>query len=240
MKTVNTAWLIPLMAALVLSFPAGPAVAQDDAEAPPEPNWKNELGLSYVGTSGNTDTSSFGLDFKSERKPTPWGLNLIARLEPSFAPRQTLWMVIALGALLAADTFAAQGVLRLAGHDSLVILISDGQGADKETTRLTAQLAEHNDILGIHLYDPLRASPRPGAGRGAITDGRLQVAVDFDDNRLWDRISTDYRQEMDDLRTIFRKMSAPLLPINTADPVIDQIRRWIGRVPRGASGGRKR
>lgn len=135
---------------------------------------------------------------------------------------------------------ALHGVLRLAGHDSLVILISDGQGADEETTRLTAQLAEHNDILGIHLYDPLRASPRPGAGGGAITDGRLQVAVDFDDNRLWDRISRDYRQEIDDLRTIFRKMSAPLLPINTADPVIDQIRRWIGRAPRGASGGRKR
>jgi putative salt-induced outer membrane protein YdiY len=78
MKTVKTARLIALMAALVLSFPAGPAIAQEDAEAPPEPTWTNEAGLSYVGTSGNTDTTSFGLDFKSERKPTPWGLNLIA------------------------------------------------------------------------------------------------------------------------------------------------------------------
>ena len=78
MKTVNTARLIPLMAALVLSSSAVPSIAQEDAEAPPEPNWKNEVGLSYVGTSGNTDTSSLGLDFKSERKPTPWGLNLIA------------------------------------------------------------------------------------------------------------------------------------------------------------------
>lgn len=59
---------------------SGPVMAQDAGaeEAPPEPNWTNALGLSYVGTSGNTDTSSFGLDFKSERRPTPWGLNLIA------------------------------------------------------------------------------------------------------------------------------------------------------------------
>ena len=79
MKTVNTARLIVLMGALVLSTAAVPVFADDaPEEAPPEPNWTNALGLSYVGTSGNTDTSSFGLDYKGDRKPTPWGLNLIA------------------------------------------------------------------------------------------------------------------------------------------------------------------
>jgi putative salt-induced outer membrane protein len=40
--------------------------------------WVTALGLSYVGTSGNTDTSSLGLDFRSTRRPTPWGLDLVA------------------------------------------------------------------------------------------------------------------------------------------------------------------
>ena len=79
MRTANTRTLVLLMGALILSFSSFPAVAQEgEEEAPPEPNWKNEAGLSYLGTSGNTDTSSFGLDYKGERKPTPWGLNLIA------------------------------------------------------------------------------------------------------------------------------------------------------------------
>ena len=79
MQTVNNRWLITLMGALVLSLPTLPAMAQEDGEAtPPEPNWTNELGLSYVGTSGNTDTSSFGLDYKGNRKPTPWGLDFLA------------------------------------------------------------------------------------------------------------------------------------------------------------------
>jgi len=67
-------------AGLLAALAVWPAMAQDDgAETEtPEPNWKSELGLSYVGTSGNTDTSSLGLDFSSERKPTPWGLNLLA------------------------------------------------------------------------------------------------------------------------------------------------------------------
>ena len=135
---------------------------------------------------------------------------------------------------------ALASALRLAGHDSLVVLISDGQGADDATTRLTAQLAAHNDMLGIHLYDPLRASPRPNIGSGAITDGRLQVAVEFGDPHLWDRISGDYRHEIAELKTTFRKMSAPLIPINTAEPVIDQIRRWIGSAPHGFAGPRRR
>jgi len=65
---------------LVAVLSAGPVTAQDDTaeEAAPEPLWTNALGLSYVGTSGNTDTSSLGFDFKSERRPTPWGMSLVA------------------------------------------------------------------------------------------------------------------------------------------------------------------
>jgi putative salt-induced outer membrane protein len=55
-----------------------PVFAQEEApaEAPPEP-WKGALGLSYVATTGNSETESFGLDFKIERLPEPWGLEII-------------------------------------------------------------------------------------------------------------------------------------------------------------------
>ena len=70
---------VSCIVALALVVAALPAFAHDpEEEAAPEPIWTTSLGLSYVGTSGNTDTTSFGLDFASERKPTPWGLNLIA------------------------------------------------------------------------------------------------------------------------------------------------------------------
>jgi len=52
--------------------------AQEEApaETPPDP-WKSALGLSYVDTSGNSDTEAFGLDFKVERLPEPWGFEII-------------------------------------------------------------------------------------------------------------------------------------------------------------------
>lgn len=57
-----------------------PVVAHEEAEAEPEPEplWVNKLGLSYLSTSGNTDTQTFGLDYVMERKPTPWGLDVVA------------------------------------------------------------------------------------------------------------------------------------------------------------------
>ncbi|HPA82509.1 MAG TPA: DUF481 domain-containing protein [Thermoanaerobaculales bacterium] len=54
-----------------------PVLAQEEAptEPPPDP-WKGALGLSYVDTSGNSETEAFGLDFKVERLPEPWGLEI--------------------------------------------------------------------------------------------------------------------------------------------------------------------
>jgi len=55
-----------------------PALAQETEEEK-EPAWKGSLGISWVATSGNTDTSSAGLGFTLERKPEPWGLAFEAR-----------------------------------------------------------------------------------------------------------------------------------------------------------------
>ncbi len=61
---------------LILGLGAGWAAAQED-ETAEEPAWKGSLGLSYLATSGNSDTQTFGLDFKAERRPEPWGLEVI-------------------------------------------------------------------------------------------------------------------------------------------------------------------
>lgn len=52
--------------------------SQEEKALVPEPAWTGNLGLSYLATSGNTDTSSFGLDFLMERTPDPWGVAFTA------------------------------------------------------------------------------------------------------------------------------------------------------------------
>ncbi len=50
-------------------------------EEPAEPDWKGELGLSYLSVSGNSETESLGLEFDLQRRPEPWGLVLRARFQ---------------------------------------------------------------------------------------------------------------------------------------------------------------
>jgi putative salt-induced outer membrane protein len=45
---------------------------------PPPPLWTGSLGLSYLATSGNTDTESLGFAVAWARQPTPWGLEISA------------------------------------------------------------------------------------------------------------------------------------------------------------------
>jgi len=52
-----------------------PAVAQEEEEEQ-EPIWKSKIGLSYLATTGNSETTTMGLDFTFERRPTPWGFDV--------------------------------------------------------------------------------------------------------------------------------------------------------------------
>lgn len=91
--------LAPVLAGAVLAvLVAAPAAARQTAPQPPatdgepaaetaetaetaaaaEPVWEGSLGLSYLATSGNSDTQTVGADLGLERKPRPWGLSLKA------------------------------------------------------------------------------------------------------------------------------------------------------------------
>lgn len=79
-------WLIVI--GVILGLGAFPALAQEAADSAetaeaPEPIWTGSLGLAYLATTGNSETSTFGLDFTTERRPTPWGLTIAGRFNRS-------------------------------------------------------------------------------------------------------------------------------------------------------------
>jgi putative salt-induced outer membrane protein YdiY len=64
---------------IVLS--AHSALAQPPAAAPPPPPlWDAQIGASFVGTSGNSDTASTGADFIAHRRGEVWGLESSATI----------------------------------------------------------------------------------------------------------------------------------------------------------------
>lgn len=121
---------------------------------------------------------------------------------------------------------AVEGALRLAKHDHLIVLMSDLDGADAETERLATELAPHNDLLIVAVYDPLGASLQGHPGMmAADRGGRLEIPSGA---AFADAFQQAFSRRLDEWTEIFRALRVPVLPISTVEPVADQLRALFG------------
>lgn len=121
---------------------------------------------------------------------------------------------------------ALESALQLISHDTLVVMISDFFGVDEQTERLTARMAEHNDVLALLVHDPVRL--KPAVQNLTVSDGSRQMEIDFADKRVREKISDDYGDEQERITHFLRKLAAPLLMISNEGDVVDQVRRLLG------------
>jgi len=64
-----------MMVAIFVTGIAAGAMADEPPVTPP-PTWSGSAGLSYLATTGNSDTSTLGFDFDLKKIPHPWGFQL--------------------------------------------------------------------------------------------------------------------------------------------------------------------
>lgn len=116
---------------------------------------------------------------------------------------------------------------RIAKHDCLVCVISDGYGSDETSRRLLTRIAQHNDVLFAFVYDPLETD-LPDAGPLVFGDGANQIEVDTSNRRL----RTQFREGFAATRAAGRKFllqrETPVLPLNAAEDVVEQLRHRLG------------
>jgi uncharacterized protein (DUF58 family) len=124
---------------------------------------------------------------------------------------------------------ALRRVERLATHDALICLITDGQGADEETARLTTRLAQHNDVLAVLIHDPLEVE-LPKAGPVVFAEGADQLEVDTGSNRLRAAFHASFDERVQRAREFLVRREVPLIPISTSEEVANQLGRLLGRV----------
>ncbi|KAA9133533.1 DUF58 domain-containing protein [Marinihelvus fidelis] len=116
---------------------------------------------------------------------------------------------------------------RLARHDVLVCIISDGTGQDEESRRLLTRIARHNDVLFGFVFDPLE-SELPAAGRLVFGDADGQLEVDTAQKRLRERFTREFEDGRADGREFLLHRETPVIPLNTVDDVAEQVRRRLG------------
>jgi len=121
---------------------------------------------------------------------------------------------------------ALEKALQLVPHDALVVMISDYFGVDERTEQLTAKMAEHNDVLALLVHDPIRL--RPAQQRVTVSDGSLQMEINFADKRVREKLAENYYEEQQYITHFLNKLAAPLLMISNEGDVVNQVRRLLG------------
>ena len=116
---------------------------------------------------------------------------------------------------------------RRATHDHLVVLISDLDGADETTQRLATEIAAHNDMIVVGVYDPLGAALQPGPGM-VVATGRERLALP-EDAAFGAAFTRTFAELIERWTQIFRALRVPVIPISAAESPADQLRELFGR-----------
>jgi uncharacterized protein (DUF58 family) len=117
---------------------------------------------------------------------------------------------------------ALKKLLNSAGHDALIYVISDLDGADESTGNYLSALAQHNSVILGFIFDPMEQN-LPLGGKLAVSDGQYQVEVDTSDQHLRDNFDRQFQQRLNQARQFLRARQVPVLPISAAQSVESQL-----------------
>lgn len=114
---------------------------------------------------------------------------------------------------------------------SLVVIISDFYRLDNDCNRHISRLAQHNDLVGCQLLDPLEVNMPSGVF--PITDGVQSVTLDTRSRRLKSRLQVREEQHQLVPADMFRKHGARWMQVLTTDDPLIAIERGLGLNSRG-------
>ncbi|HJP50830.1 MAG: DUF58 domain-containing protein [Pseudomonadales bacterium] len=117
---------------------------------------------------------------------------------------------------------ALVNVRRVAKHGSTIFLISDFRHMNTDAWLHFRQLSRHNDIIGIHVSDPMeRELPRPDLY--TITDGQQRTQINTADSGHRINYHQHYLEHLEVIRTEFTKTKSPLFEVSTEDKLISTL-----------------
>jgi len=89
------------------------------------------------------------------------------------------------------------------------------------------ELASHNDVLAVMVYDP-SARSMPGSGKIVVTEGELQVELDFGRKTVREPLGAMFDTRLQQTVDLLRRCGVPLLVLDTEQPTVHQVARLLG------------
>ncbi|MCK9533764.1 MAG: DUF58 domain-containing protein [Pseudomonas sp.] len=117
---------------------------------------------------------------------------------------------------------ALQQARRLMRPGSLIILICNERHLNEESSQLLRRLAQHSELILLPLSDPLEHC-LPKIGQARFNLGGDSVSINTNDSKVrqhWQEQGAAYTLAWQKLA---QQLSAPLLPLSTQQPVLQQL-----------------
>ena len=119
-------------------------------------------------------------------------------------------------------TEALSNVRRVARHGCAVYLITDFRNLDDQGLLHLRQIARHNDIVGIQVFDPMeRELPAPSTY--TISDGNQRVRIDAARAANRNRYETLFATFASDIAAEFSRLKAQLYTLSTTESMAGQL-----------------
>ena len=110
---------------------------------------------------------------------------------------------------------------------SLVFLISDFRDINEQAESHLINVARHNDVVLIQVYDPVEAE-LPPAGSYKVSDGSNDLQLNTGDRRLRQEYRQRFEQRQASLAKLCRQHRMFLLPVSTAEDVLTALQQGLG------------
>ncbi|UYZ84004.1 DUF58 domain-containing protein [Entomomonas sp. E2T0] len=106
---------------------------------------------------------------------------------------------------------------------SLLFLIVDERSLNDDCLRILQHLSIHLDIVLLPVYDPLDHE-LPRAGLLRFAQNNRELVLDTNNNKLRAAYAQQAKQRQQRWQELAKKITAKLLPINTEQDVVEQIK----------------
>lgn len=135
------------------------------------------------------------------------------------------------------NMLSAVSRLRKVTHPgSLIFMISDFRDMDAATFSHIANLARNNDIIFVKITDPIEID-LPKSGSYKVTDGENELQLQASNKNTRTRYHEKYLLNNEELKKFCRQHRIHLVPISTADDVLQTLKSGLGI--KGKSAGSK-
>jgi uncharacterized protein (DUF58 family) len=116
---------------------------------------------------------------------------------------------------------------RVTRPGSMLLLISDFRGLDDQSEAHLYQLAKHNDVILVYVYDPLEAQ-LPPAGYYRISDTHVTKAIDTSDDTMREEYTQRHQDHIQRIYRISCGNHIHFMPLCTADDLLTSVQKGLG------------